>query len=230
MKRSSLPKLNLPMKNERIKKFLFREDRGAMAVEGIIIMTMLIFFLVFLMSFGFLLYQQWAVVYAANDAATRTAQSYAYPNTDPVMGFINSSMKASLSPYRYLSSNLKEGNVHKAEAYARWSLERGSLATAVDEPEIVVETVYDGFAQRHVVVDITATYEIPFGLALEFFGMDSTVTYHATGRAACMDVSDYIYSVNAAKSLADQTLGSKVAGAVNKVLGLISNVIDALED
>lgn len=220
----------MPMKKERIKEFLSREDQGAMAVEGVIMMTLMIFLLVFLLSFGFLFYQQWAVAYSANDAATRVAQSYAYPNTDPIMGFINGSMKASLSPYRYIGGKLKEKNVHKAEVYALWSLNNGSLAYAVEEPEIIVETVYDAFAQRHVVVDITATYEIPFGAALEFFGLDGTVTYHATGRAVCMDPSDYIFSVNTAKALADQTLGSKVAGAVNAVLSLISNIMDALED
>jgi len=63
-----------------------RAKDGALAIEGIIILTILIFFLVFLMGFGFLFYQQWLVVNTANDTAYRIAQSYAYPNTDPVMG------------------------------------------------------------------------------------------------------------------------------------------------
>jgi len=208
----------------------FRRDDGALAIEGIIILTVLIFFLVFLMGFGFLFYQRWLVTMTANDTATRIAQSYAYPTTDPVMGYVNSGLKSSLSPYRYIGSSLKDRDAEKAEKYAEWRLDATAFAYAVSEPEIHVETMYDGFAQRHIVVDITVKYEIPFGGALAFFGLDDTVTYHATGRAVIMDVSDYMYSVTTLNTLTNQTFRSKVVGMVDSILGLINTIIDALED
>lgn len=203
---------------------------GALAIEGIIILTILIFFLVFLMGFGFLFYQQWLVVNTANDTAYRIAQSYAYPNTDPVMGFVNAGLKSSLSPYRYIGSSLKDDNIDKGETYAEWRIDATSFAYAVSEPEIHVETVYDGFAQRHIVVDIKATYEIPFGGALSFFGLNDTVTYHATGRAMIMDVSDYMYSVNTLNAITSTTIKSDIITMVDAILGLINTIRDAMED
>ncbi|MBE6658118.1 MAG: hypothetical protein E7604_06715 [Ruminococcaceae bacterium] len=207
-----------------------RAKDGALAIEGIIILTILIFFLVFLMGFGFLFYQQWLVVNTANDTAYRIAQSYAYPNTDPVMGFVNASLKSSLSPYRYIGSSLKDDNAEKGEKFAEWRLDATSFAYAVSEPEIHVETVYDAFAQRHIVVDIKATYEIPFGGALSFFGLKDTVTYHATGRAMIMDVSDYMYGVNTLNAITGSTLKSEIIKTVDSILGLINTIRDAMED
>ena len=218
------------MKMKKLLSSWRRKQDGALAIEGIIILTILIFFLVFLMGFGFLFYQQWHVVNTANDAAYRIAQSYAYPNTDPVMGFVNASLKSSLSPYRYIGSSLKEDNAEKGEKYAEWRLDATSLAYAVSEPDIHVQTVYDGFAQRHIVVDISAEYEIPFGGALAFFGLDDTVTFHATGRAMLMDVSDYMYSVNSLNAITTSTLKSDILKTVDSILGLINTIIDAMED
>jgi len=182
------------------------------------------------MGFGFLFYQQWLVVNTANDTAYRIAQSYAYPNTDPVMGFVNASLKSSLSPYRYIGSSLKDDNAEKGEKFAEWRLDATSFAYAVSEPEIHVETVYDAFAQRHIVVDIKATYEIPFGGALSFFGLKDTVTYHATGRAMIMDVSDYMYGVNTLNAITGSTLKSEIIKTVDSILGLINTIRDAMED
>lgn len=207
-----------------------RREEGAVAVEGVIMMTFMIFFLVFLMAFGFLFYQQWNIVFTANDTATRLAQSYAYPAADPIQGYISSGMKSSLSPFRYFGTKLEKANAEKGEKYASWSISQGSLAYAVGEPEIVIETAHDGFAQRHIVVDITATYEIPFGGALKFFGMDGTITYHATGRAVCTDLSDYVFSINTLKTFASNNLGSDVYGAIDSILGLINTIRENLED
>lgn len=204
-------------------------DEGAVAIEGMIIMIFLIFFLTFLLSFGILLYQQWVVEFTAQDVSSRLGQSYAYPNTDPVMGYIHRDMKAALSPYRYLGSRLEYRNEVKGEKYAAWSLEQCSLVKPEGDPKIVVETVYDNFAQRHIVVDITVTYKIPLGGALKYFGLKDQLTYHATGRAMCLDVSDYIHSVNSANTLCGINFGSKALGAVNSVLGLINTINNARE-
>lgn len=208
----------------------FRREDGALAIEGMIILTVTIFFLVFLLGFGFLFYQRWLVSAVANDTAARIAQNYAYPMTDPVMGFVDSSLKSSLSPYRYIGSSLKDSNAEKAEKYAVWRLDATDFAYAVSEPDIHVETMYDDFAQRHIVVDITVEYEIPFGGALAFFGLDKTVKYHATGRAVIMDVSDYMYSVTTLKTISNQTFKSKIIGTIDAVLGLINTIRDAIED
>ena len=212
--------------NEKMKQ---HED-GMAAIEGLFILTFMLFFLMFLLSIGFLLYQQWHVTLIANDTATRIAQSYAYPNTDPVMGYVDGSMKASMSPFRYLTGRLERKNMIKGTKYADWSLDQLSFAYETGNPQIEIKTVFDDFAQRHVVVNITAEYEIPFGSVLEIFGMEKTVTYHGSGRAMVTDLSDMVYSCNTMKTLTSETLGSTIVKAVDKVGGLIHSIMDALED
>ena len=50
------------------------EERGSLMLDGMIAMLITIMVLVFLMSIGFLFYQQWTVSMVANDTAARLAQ------------------------------------------------------------------------------------------------------------------------------------------------------------
>lgn len=209
---------------KKLRRWASKCSDGMEAVEGLIILTLMMFVLVFFMSFIFLFYQQALVENVANDTATRIAQSYAYPQTDPVMGFINKTMKVSLSPYRYWGGDLAEKNSLKGEKYARWYLSMASFAFESGEPAIEVRTEHDGLAQRHIVVDITADYRIPMGGILEVIGIDPVVTYHATGQAPCIDLSDYIYTVNMTNALTSQVFGTKAMGMVDAVLALAQNI------
>ena len=76
---------------------------------------------------------------------------------------------------------------------------------------------------------IQAEYEIPFGGALEYFGLSRTVTYSGTGEAVCVDILDYVNTVDTFKALTDQTFGSKALGAVNSILGTIRKIRDLFE-
>ena len=206
-----------------------RGTEGMEAVEGLLVLTAMTLMLVFFMSFGFLFYQQSVVATAANDAATRIAQSYAYGGADPVMGFISRSMRVSLSPYRYwlsldMTPSLQERREDMAEKYAKWYLSRASFALEQGTPEIIARTVHDGLAQRHIEVDITVSYELPVGWILQLIGIDKVVEYHATGRAVCLDLSDYIYTVNTANAFTNYTAGSKLLGAFNSVAGLAQKI------
>jgi len=60
--------------------------------------------------------------------------------------------------------------------------------------------VPDGIGRRHVVVTVTADYEIPFGGFLSIIKQDSTKRYVATASADCMDIIDYYTTVSFAKS------------------------------
>lgn len=202
------------------------EERGSLMIDGMIAMLITMFLLVFLMSFGFLLYQQWVVAQVANDTATRVAQSYVYPNTDPIMGYINVEQIADVPIFRYMGDSLAEENSDKGEKVAAWALKLSSLTYPVSDPEISVETVYDSLARRHVEVTITAEYEIPFGGALRYFGMSDTFTYSATGEAVCVDILDYVNTVDTFKALTSDTFGSKTLNVINSFLGMIDKLTD----
>ena len=129
-----------------MKQFFRRED-GMMMVEGMLALLATIMVLICLLGFGFLFYQQWAVCNIANDTATRIAQTYAYTDTDPVMGYINESQirrKPLLRYYRF--GQIEKRNADRGEKYARWSLKTSSLASASSAPEIQVETKHDALA------------------------------------------------------------------------------------
>lgn len=204
----------------RLRTCLLRRERGMEIVEGMIVMTLMVFVLTMFLSFGFLLYQQLVVSSVANDTASRLAQSYAYPDSDPVMGFITRTMKCSVSPFRYLTGHLSDKNAEKGEKYARWSLEQISFANEVSPPDIEVRTLSDSFAQRHVEVEISATYEIPFGGALVYFGLPETVTYHAVGYGSCVDLSNYIHSVDTLNNLFT-LVDSKAVSAIDSIFSAI---------
>ena len=212
-----------------MKAFADREDEGSLMLDGMIVMLMTIMILVFLLGFGFLLYQQWAVCNIANDTATRIAQSYAYPNTDPVIGYVNTDLLESVPLFRYAGDSLAAQNESKGRKYAAWSLKQSSFAYPVSDPVISVETKHDALARRHVEVTIQAEYEIPFGGALEYFGLSRTVTYSGTGEAVCANILDYVNTVDTFKALTDQTFGSKALGAVNSILGTIRKIRDLFE-
>ena len=194
-----------------MKQFFHRED-GMMMVEGMLALLATIMVLICLLGFGFLFYQQWAVCNIANDTATRIAQTYAYTDTDPVMGYINESQirrKPLLRYYRF--GQIEKRNADRGEKYARWSLKTSSLA------------------RRHVEVRIEATYEIPFGGVLELFGIPGTVTYHGLGEAVCVDPSDYINTVDTYKALTDLTFGSKTLKAINSFSGMVQKIFDLFQ-
>ena len=206
-----------------MKGFLRRED-GALMLNGMIAMLATILIMVFLMSLGFLFYQQWIVSNVANDTAARVAQSYAYPNTDPVIGYIDVELMDHVPLFRYMGDELEAENVEKAENYGAWALELSSLAYPVSPPEIRAEVFSDSLARRHIEVTVRAEYEMPLGGALEFFGMDGTIEYEATGYGVCMDLMDYIYTVDTVKTLSEDTISSKFLGAADSFLSMLGKL------
>lgn len=210
-----------------MRSFAQGEDSGSLMLDGMIVMLLTIITLVSLVSFGFLQFQQWAVCSIANDTATRIAQSYAYSNADPVIGYINVDMIDAVPLWRYGKSNeLAESNSRKGQKYAEWSLKKCSLAYPVSNPVIQITTVPNALSRRHVEVQIEAEYEIPFGGALSVFGLEDTQTFGATGVAECVDILNYVNSVDAYKSLTELPYGSKIIKTINKVGEMVQKIMD----
>ncbi|MGN0706805.1 MAG: hypothetical protein ACI4JC_02250 [Faecalibacterium sp.] len=207
-------------------------EDGMEAIEGLLVITLTLFVVFYIWAFGFLLYQRWAVVYVANDAASRIAQTYAYPGSDPITGFVSSSSLAGLSPYRYLNDEINRSNADRAQKYTSYLLKRNGFSQA-HGVNVTVETVYDTLAQRHIEVTVTATYEIPFGFAMKIFGQSPYRTFQATGRAVCLDVKNYIYTVKTVDAFGD-TVGngvdSKFIKAVEKSISLIKSLSSFMEN
>ena len=162
------------------------QEDGMEAIEGLLVITLTLFVLFFIWGYGFLLFQQFVVIRAADETANKIAQTYAYAETDPITGYISKEVKVALSPSRYQSGKLQEKNEQRAIKYGKWLVRKGSLATQVGMPVVEAKTVYDGVAQRNF---------------LELFRVSGTRVYHATGRAMCTDLSHYINTVDYTKTL-----------------------------
>ena len=204
-----------------------RED-GMEAIDGLLVITLMLFVLFFIWGYGFLLFQQFTVVHAANEAANKIAQTYAYSESDPITGYVSKATRTSLSPYRYIGGNLKSENQERAEKYGKWLLKTESFAQRRSAPQIETNVVYDGPAQKHVVVKISAEYYIPFGSFLELFGIKGVCTYSATGRAVCKDISHYINTVNYVNDLdgvVEKAADNKFVSTTEKILSAAVKLI-----
>ena len=197
---------------------------GMATVEALFTLSLALFILFYLFSYGFFFYQRWAVIHVANDTAVRIAETYAYPQSDPVMGFVSSAMHAEISPYRYMGKKQAVQNADRAEKYARWSMSLSSLAYQQGDLDVQVDEIHDALAARHLKVTVTGTYKLPFGGALSYFGGNGTVTYSATSYAMIMDPGDYIDAQNALKKLSSESFGSEIYSTVDSVLSLISKL------
>lgn len=84
------------------------QEDGMEAIEGLLVITLTLFVLFFIWGYGFLLFQQFVVIRAADETANKIAQTYAYAETDPITGYISKEVKVALSPSRYQSGNCKK--------------------------------------------------------------------------------------------------------------------------
>lgn len=205
--------------------FLRVQEDGMEAIEGLLVITLMLFVLLYIWAYGFLLYQNWAVQYVATDTASRIAQTYAYPYSDPVTGFVSASIRAKLSPYRYQDGTIAQNNAARAERYAKYML-KNTVFSPEQNIKIRVETVHDNVAHQHIEVTVTAVCEIPFGFAMKYFGQSPYRTFTATGRAVCTDIKHYIYTIKTIDSFEDN-IG---LGIDSRFIKTIENSIKLIKD
>lgn len=205
--------------------FLRVQEDGMEAIEGLLVITLMLFVLLYIWAYGFLLYQNWAVQYVATDTASRIAQTYAYPYSDPVTGFVSASIRAKLSPYRYQDGTIAQNNAARAERYAKYML-KNTVFSPEQNIKIRVETVHDNVAHQHIEVTVIAVCEIPFGFAMKYFGQSPYRTFTATGRAVCTDIKHYIYTIKTIDSFEDN-IG---LGIDSRFIKTIENSIKLIKD
>lgn len=205
---------------------LHMQEDGMEAIEGLLVITLMLFVLFYIWAYGFLLYQNWAVQYVATDTASKIAQTYGYSYSDPVTGFVSQSMRRGLSPYRY-SKNEKNtaesANSTRAEKYSKWGLRQVGFSQSRGMT-VDTEVVHDALGRSHVEVKVTASYEIPFGFAMKYFGQNPYRTFTATGRAVCLDLQHYIFTyetVNSVESTIGFGIDSKTVKALEKIVSMI---------
>ncbi len=183
-----------------------QSEKGAVIIEGVLVMIPTLFVLVFLLSLGFLLYQQWNVQYVADDVAAKISAVYQYSDVDINTGPVSLEQIMGEELYRYgdkAETNLEDLAKTRANDYAKKLLKKTSLAKVKGSEQCLVRCEEDALGRRHIEVTVTGTYRIPFSEGLEVFGMSGERTYSASSVAECVDLIHYMSTAQFVKNAAD---------------------------
>lgn len=204
-------------------KQMKRDEQGEIMLESMLALLVTLFVLFFLISLGFLYYQQWMVQTAAEDAANKIAETYSCTATDPIIGYTDVRRICDRKLYRYMANkeSIKNKNKKMARQFAVYRLKKGSLARQKAEPDIKVEVKDDNLARRHITVEITCRYEIFLGDFLEIFQIKKTRMFKGYGQAECLDLIDYVNTTDYFEQMASlKWTGSKIVEMINSVIKL----------
>lgn len=201
-------------------------ESGEVMLEGMIIMCLTMFLLVWILGVGFIYYQRNVITTISNDAAVKIADTYCYPSSDLIIGYVEPENFTNRDLYRgIMGDSLLEKNTEKAKKYIQYRLQKTNFSNVVDSVEVELEMINDSALRKHIEVTAKCTFNTPFGVALKFFGMSDKFTYQAVGRADCTDVIDYISTVDYRDNF-DKNLNSNFVKAIDSCTKLIYKLID----
>ena len=213
-------------------RHLWKNQDGMIMIEGLIVFTFTIFLLMMVLGMFTFLYQVWNIKSVANETAARLAQTYPYsePASQAAMisGEISSSQALKLRPYRYLinKSGFEADAVERANSFAAYRLEGLLFNGGSGDIQIQTEIVSDSLARRHVEVTITSRFIVLFQAVMDGFGMGDAFTFTVTAYADCVDMLDYLNTVDFTRHATSlEWTGSKTLTFVNGILKLISKFV-----
>ena len=212
-----------------MKKKAHVNESGQVMLEGLIVYTITVFLLFFLLAIFSVLFQAWNVQTIANETAAKAAATYKLADSDLADPYVSVDQITGISRFRYWfgDDSLEREAETKSFEYSQDRLQKTTYTKAVTQPEVAVQVKEDTLARRHIEVTITGEYTVPFGEALSYFGFDSIAHYETTASAECLDLIDYIDTVDfAGKQCSLDILGSSLVGAINKMMKLIHDITD----
>lgn len=212
-----------------MKKKAHVNESGEVMLEGLIVYTITVFLLFFLLAIFSVLFQAWNVQTIANETAAKAAATYKLADSDLADPYVSVDQITGISRFRYWfgDDSLEREAETKSFEYSQDRLQKTTYTKAVTQPEVAVQVKEDTLARRHIEVTITGEYTVPFGKALSYFGFDSIAHYETTASAECLDLIDYIDTVDfAGKQCSLDILGSSLVGAINKMMKLIHDITD----
>ncbi len=204
---------------------LKENEKGEVMLEGMIIITITIFVLIWILAIGFVYYQKYLVTAITNDATVKIAATYNKPDSDLMMGYMTSEQLTERDLYRGFNNNsLANVNKSKAEAYVKYCLNRTNFSGTISDVKVDMKLVHDSTHRKHVEITTICEFNTPFGSALKYFGMNSKTKYRATGRADCTDIIDYISTIDfEVKNLSDDN-GGKIIKTLNSLIRIFNHI------
>lgn len=214
-----------------MRKFMAKSEKGEIMIESMLTLIPTLFVLIFLIGLGFLLYQHWNIQYTADDIANKVATSFSYYTSELSTNEITKTDIKERELYRYLFQIDKYNTEAKnrGENYGDEMLDFTTFANPIGDENIEIsEAESDSLARRHITVKVTGKYKIPFCEGLEIFGISGEQTYVATSVAECVDLVDYVGTVNYVKNCNSmlQITNLGVIKAVNSWMKALNHIID----
>lgn len=204
-------------------------ERGAIILESTYCILVSIFVLMFLISFGFFLYQKTIVTVVANEIAEEISQTYKLRNVQDSSS-LSSSDISGIGKYRYLffTKSFDSKNKAKAQNLADIRLTQTSLAKKEGNLSVDVNTVVDDIGRRHYEVTVRQKYSFLLGELLRVIGLQEVQTLEATAYVESVDVLNYINTVKVTKYGIDKITEYSDKSVVSASLKVIDTVISTL--
>ena len=202
-----------------------KDENGMIMIETLIVFTVTIFLLFFILAIFSVMYQRWNIQTIANETAAKISQTYRFKNEDLYDTELSKSDITSVKHYRYFFGSKKDlanQNKMRVNDYAKNRLARTTYTIDVSEPTITYEIKSDSLARRHVELTIEGEYSVPFGDMLAYFGFDSTIKYKTTAYAECVDLIDFMNTVDFVDNFVD--MDSKAIKLIDSFTGLLNTI------
>ncbi len=205
-----------------------KDERGAVMLESTYCVLISILVLMFMMSFGFFLYQKTTVTIVTNEIAEEVTQTYKLRNVADSSS-ISSSDISGVGKYRYLffADSFNSKNEAKATTLANVRLTKTSLAKQEENLSVDVETVVDDIGRRHYEVTVKQKYSFMLGDLLSVIGQRDVQTLEETVYVESVDVLNYVntvkvtqYGINKVKD------NSSVLGLIDSAISLLHSIFD----
>lgn len=198
-------------------------------IEGMVVMVITMFILIWILGLGFLYYQRYVTTIVTNDAVVKIAATYNNPTSDIIMGYITTEDISNRDLYRNFaignsSSDLHTINEDRAQSYVKYVLNSANFAGTVKDVDVDLDLVFDSVLRKHVELTTVCEYNTPFGEIFEMFGMGRTAKYSVTASADYTDMADYVSTVNFIKSLTDSTFTSGT-GFTNTLIKMLNSLM-----
>lgn len=201
----------------------FKNERGAILLESTYCILISVFVLMFLISFGFFLYQKTTVTIVANEIAGEVSQTYKLRNVAD-SSLLSSSDISGIGKYRYwlFKNGFELKNKAKARNLADVRLTKTALAKKEEDLSVDIETVVDDIGRRHYEVTVRQKYSFLLGELLNLIGLKDVQTLETTVYVESVDVLSYINTVKVTK------YGIDKAEEYSDILGIINSAISTL--
>lgn len=207
-------------------------ERGTVVLEATYCTVIVIFVLMFLLSFGFFLYQQVMVSIVTNEIAENISRNFKLRDREYDSDVTISDIE-DVGRYRYwLNTKSFEKNHEKqATKYAIKRLSGTSLAQAPKGDSgvtVEIKTVTNDIGRKHYEVTIKQEYKFLLGELLEIFiGQDGTQVIESTAYVESNDVSHYIKTVKNWKYMTNLIKeNSKIIGTIDTVISIVETFVE----